>query len=893
MGLDAPLARQRQIALVITMKSLKWRIGCLAVALFGASAFAQAQIVGTPTTGARPVIVTVEELMKKQEGFERVKRIREEQDVFIAKKQNPRAPEVSQWPPEKPGMQNIQAAFPFTVQTDFSAITTTEIAAYPPDTMGAAGPNQVMVCVNGRFKVLSETGVVGGLNVDPDVFFSSVMRAGSFTSDPRVRFDRLSNRWFIVMIDVTNSLTPNRVLIAVSSGPTITNSSSFALYQFPFSTFGGGGTTDASNFLDYPTLGIDEDALYIGGNCFTSAGSFSNTTGFVIRKSSLTSGGPIVGSAFRGLASTTWGNGAMITPQGCDNIESGTTEGYFAAVSNTIFSALVVRRVTNPDTTPVLGAPTVVTVPSTYYPLSVTCLGSSGALDALDDRLFLAQVRRDRVNNRTTLWTSHNVRVSTAGVSSSAGTRTGTRWYELDNLTTTPTLRQSGTLFSNATTSPNAYWIPSINMNGQGHALVGCSVGGAALRPSVGVAARLSSDALGTISDPFNSFVSTVNYGFPTNRWGDYSMVDVDPEDNMSFWNFQMFSQGTNAWGVRVQKIRSLAPSITSIAPTSGQQGQTLNVVVTGANLYDPGASFPLRLTAQFGTNITVNSVTWASPTSATVNITIGAAAALGLRNITLTNPDSQVTNTIGFTVNPGAQPPTITSISPTNRNTLSPAFTLTVNGTNFTASSVVLWNGAARTTTFVSSTQLTAAIPASDLGSPGNFPVSVNTPAVGTSGTLGFSVTNTVVNGTVTLANLANPAGRSVTVLIANGSTIVDSRSVTLGAGGTFSYSLPIAAGSYDVYVKASHWLQKVTNGVVFPVTGPASFSAGTLINGDVNNDNEVGPGDFTALAAAFGTSLGDPGYNAEADLNGDDEVGPADFTILSASFGQSGDAP
>lgn len=62
-------------------------------------------------------------------------------------------------------------------------------------------------------------------------------------------------------------------------------------------------------------------------------------------------------------------------------------------------------------------------------------------------------------------------------------------------------------------------------------------------------------------------------------------------------------------------------------------------------------------------------------------------------------------------------------------------------------------------------------------------------------------------------------------------------------------------------------------------------------LINGDVNNDNEVGPGDFTLLSAAFGTSLGDAGYNAAADLNGDDEVGPADFTILSASFGQTGD--
>lgn len=58
--------------------------------------------------------------------------------------------------------------------------------------------------------------------------------------------------------------------------------------------------------------------------------------------------------------------------------------------------------------------------------------------------------------------------------------------------------------------------------------------------------------------------------------------------------------------------------------------------------------------------------------------------------------------------------------------------------------------------------------------------------------------------------------------------------------------------------------------------------------IPGDINGDNEVGPADFSLLAAAFGSFVGDPNYNAAADINGDEEVGPADFAILSANFGR-----
>src|SRR5439155_10133855 len=55
-----------------------------------------------------------------------------------------------------------------------------------------------------------------------------------------------------------------------------------------------------------------------------------------------------------------------------------------------------------------------------------------------------------------------------------------------------------------------------------------------------------------------------------------------------------------------------------------------------------------------------------------------------------------------------------------------------TVSGSSFVASSVVQWNGAARATTFVSSTQLQAAIDASDIVAAGTAQVTVVTPAPG-----------------------------------------------------------------------------------------------------------------------------------------------------------------
>src|SRR5437899_3872229 len=73
---------------------------------------------------------------------------------------------------------------------------------------------------------------------------------------------------------------------------------------------------------------------------------------------------------------------------------------------------------------------------------------------------------------------------------------------------------------------------------------------------------------------------------------------------------------------------------------------------------------------------------------------------------------------------------PTVSSIQPTSGAVQSGTFTLTVNGSSFVAGATVLWNGAARTTTFNSPSQLTAQILASDLLATGTATVTVSNPA-------------------------------------------------------------------------------------------------------------------------------------------------------------------
>jgi hypothetical protein len=98
--------------------------------------------------------------------------------------------------------------------------------------------------------------------------------------------------------------------------------------------------------------------------------------------------------------------------------------------------------------------------------------------------------------------------------------------------------------------------------------------------------------------------------------------------------------------------------------------------------------------------------------------------------------------NTVSIVTPVRPTPPTITSLNPTSTTAGGPSFTLAVNGTNFVNGSVVRWNGANRTTTYISVSQLTATIGVADIVSPGTASVTVANPGTGgTSNVVSFVV--------------------------------------------------------------------------------------------------------------------------------------------------------
>lgn len=146
-------------------------------------------------------------------------------------------------------------------------------------------------------------------------------------------------------------------------------------------------------------------------------------------------------------------------------------------------------------------------------------------------------------------------------------------------------------------------------------------------------------------------------------------------------------------------------------------------------------------------------------------------------------------------------------------------------------------------------------------------------------------------LSGTVTLSDSdADWSNEDVQVWVYNGSTLVGSAVVALDAAGAYTASIVgMGDGTYDVYMKGDTFLRKLTSGVT--VTSGAGTCDVTLINGDVNGDDEVGAADFSALAAAYDAVVDDPNWDPAADLNDDLEVGAADFSILAASYDATGD--
>lgn len=676
--------------------------GPLAVpGLDGPFATTQVDTPGQPWVTAPPTVVTTAEIMARGSGVARDRgaaarliKIRPDRGTLP---DNPDSPPVAQWPPT-PSFRSggPTAAFVAATPNVDIAVRADTGNAMPPDTMGDVGPTQYLVGLNGRVRTISKaTGAADGvLNVDSDTFYGSAAN-GQRTGDPRVRFDRRAGRWYVLMFNIA---VPNRYLLAVSNTATITPGTTWSIWFWNNTrTQGGGGAVGCLG--DYPTLGVDEDALYIGVNQFCGASlntvTFDSTSVYVVNRASLLAGTGGSAGAIVTQFDAVLPNGSSAgpyTPQGVDNFDANTNQGYIIGVDGATFGTLMLRRVSNPGGTPSLSANVPLTVPTTSQPAEVPQPGAVQKLDGLDDRLLHGVTRNGR------LWTLHQITVNALGVAlgvNAGGDRVAQRWYEIGNLTGTPTLLQSGTVFDNAPSNPVHHWMGALMVNGQGHVALGMSRSGLTTFVNTEFTGRLATAAPGTMETPtqYSSNTSTL-YAAQTSgtqRWGDYSYTSVDPNDDMTMWTLQEYPNGSTSYATRL--VRLLAPppaAVTTVSPNVIAPNQTgVSVTVTGASsagsgFFDPGPSFPNRLAAAVsGCGVTVTNVIVNSPTSLTLALdTTGAAA--GARTLTVTNPDGQQTALASaLTVAGGGSP-----VPPSNFRVVSQAgsnvtfaFTLPVGG--------------------------------------------------------------------------------------------------------------------------------------------------------------------------------------------------------------------
>jgi YVTN family beta-propeller protein len=192
---------------------------------------------------------------------------------------------------------------------------------------------------------------------------------------------------------------------------------------------------------------------------------------------------------------------------------------------------------------------------------------------------------------------------------------------------------------------------------------------------------------------------------------------------------------------------------------------------------------------------------------------------------------------------------PTVTTMSPSNAIAGTAPFTLTVNGTNFVAASIVSFGGTTAATTFVSSTQVTAAIPAPAIASAGTATVTVTSPMPGggTSNALNFTIATVANNPVPTIVSLIQscaPVNGGAFNLLVNGSGYVSNSVVQWNGSdlpttflGPFNGLLPLSAQvpASDLAVTGSPVLAAITVFNPSPGGGTSNSSNFTITAGGV----------------------------------------------------------
>jgi hypothetical protein len=230
--------------------------------------------------------------------------------------------------------------------------------------------------------------------------------------------------------------------------------------------------------------------------------------------------------------------------------------------------------------------------------------GTAQKLDTLGDKIMTPLVYQNRSGTES-LWASQTV------ILNYPNGPTAIRWYQMNvtggNFPATPVQQQSWANGNDGLWR----WMPSIAVDQNGNMAIGYSTSSATQEPSIRYAGRLASDPLNNLGQ--GEAVMTVGGGHQTHssgRWGDYSMLTIDPADNLSFWHTNEYYPVTNSasWFTRIGKFRFPAASPTPTPTATATATATPGQITLSARGYKVQGRHTVDLTwsGASGTNVDV-----------------------------------------------------------------------------------------------------------------------------------------------------------------------------------------------------------------------------------------------------------------------------------------------
>ncbi len=150
---------------------------------------------------------------------------------------------------------------------------------------------------------------------------------------------------------------------------------------------------------------------------------------------------------------------------------------------------------------------------------------------------------------------------SVSGGTGPNGEVSGIRWWEIRSPGSNPVIFQQGT-YAPGITDGIHRWMGSIAMDRQGNMALGYSASNGtnpSVFPSVFYTGRMANDPLGMMTLGEGSIIDGTGSQTTTlNRWGDYTSLTLDPNDDLTFWyvNEWVPTTGSVGWRLRIGSFK-------------------------------------------------------------------------------------------------------------------------------------------------------------------------------------------------------------------------------------------------------------------------------------------------------------------------------------------------